>query len=515
MDSKLIYKNTSNHQLFKPLKLPEKIKATYNLQRNVVKLRQSLGLLDAFNPKNKQLQKKILKRNRRSIINNMSFEGKEQINLSPEKNVPFSLDVSPIRNNSINSLSIKSKKRKDLTKDIPLYMDRLSTLKQKNQKLEEKLNKNRSNKSLFSYKEEMNINGRNESLPEKVNLPKINNNQERIFSLKTESNNNFSDKRPINLDNIKNKFPREKILPPIQNRNFNQKNKDNKSKNEISIDTSAEKEKYLDNNSGQTSGYRNNNNNISDNNSILISPKKKESLENKNKDYPNLDLYNKKQNNLFSLESEKKIGNKEGLNKFGYINTEIKTLDDHSNKYSRKITSNKLSGISEELLRKMRKRNHHVNEKIKRGMSIHELLSWGMESKFKYAQWRYGIADIEKYFIDLKEFGKPEEEELEKRKTFFDRVEDLIGIIKESKENHYLEEKYKEYGCDLNKEETKIKSKVENLYNDSDNAIKKQENICKVLKNVEKRKKQEQKSRDLLEEIMFQNKKITKNIMDS
>ena len=56
-----------------------------------------------------------------------------------------------------------------------------------------------------------------------------------------------------------------------------------------------------------------------------------------------------------------------------------------------------------------------------------------MKSRFKLAQWKYGISEIQKYFVDLQTYRKQEEEELLKRKSFYDFVEDLIDEIEKKR----------------------------------------------------------------------------------
>ena len=84
-----------------------------------------------------------------------------------------------------------------------------------------------------------------------------------------------------------------------------------------------------------------------------------------------------------------------------------------------------------------------------------------MKSKIKLAQWKFGIAEIEKYFVDLKAYGKPEEEELLKRKTFYDVVEDLIDEIKKEKEEKDIKKIKNAY----KKEEKKIAINLEDDLN--------------------------------------------------
>ena len=88
---------------------------------------------------------------------------------------------------------------------------------------------------------------------------------------------------------------------------------------------------------------------------------------------------------------------------------------------------------TDKMLRKMKESNVKIKNKINRKIIKQNLIDWEMKSKFKLIQWKYGIAEIQKYFIDLQAYGKPEELELLKRKTFYDYVEELVDDIKKNK----------------------------------------------------------------------------------
>ena len=114
-----------------------------------------------------------------------------------------------------------------------------------------------------------------------------------------------------------------------------------------------------------------------------------------------------------------------------------------------------------------------------------------MSTKFKYADWKYGINDINKYFININEFGQKEEKELEMRKSFYEKVDSVINELKEDREKRELLEIEHKYGIKLNKEEKKIIK--DNEYWMGDHAKNKREEICKVLKLTKERKIKEKK----------------------
>ena len=63
-----------------------------------------------------------------------------------------------------------------------------------------------------------------------------------------------------------------------------------------------------------------------------------------------------------------------------------------------------------------------IGKNFKNKQLSNELEKWIMRTKFKYTNWKYGISDIDKYFINMNEFGGEEEKELEMRKSFYEKV---------------------------------------------------------------------------------------------
>lgn len=189
------------------------------------------------------------------------------------------------------------------------------------------------------------------------------------------------------------------------------------------------------------------------------------------------------------------------------------------------INGEQLNLETDRIVKNMKDNNMKIKKKINYKLAEQNLVNWEMKSKFKMAQWKYGIAEIQKYFIDLQAFGKPEEDELVNRKTFYDLVEDLIDDIKitrEEKEIKSIEDKYtnnkkeNKYG-DLKKKEDKKndQEKMQDEIDAVDNTIKKRKELSKALKNVELRQKKEKERRDLIEYIMFKSDLRKKAIYDS
>ena len=154
----------------------------------------------------------------------------------------------------------------------------------------------------------------------------------------------------------------------------------------------------------------------------------------------------------------------------------------------------------------MNEKNQKIKNKINLKLAEENLIDWEMKSRMKLAEWKYGIAEIDKYFVDLRAYGKPEEEELIKRKTFYDFVEEVIDDVKETKEEKYLRKIKEDYNVqEINEEEN-------NDLNIVENAINKHSEVNKVLEKIKLRKIKEQKKRQLIDNIFIKNNLGIKNI---
>lgn len=190
-------------------------------------------------------------------------------------------------------------------------------------------------------------------------------------------------------------------------------------------------------------------------------------------------------------------------------NSIIKKYPNILNSYNlnKSVNGEQLTLQTDQILKNMKDNNMKIKKKINYKVAEQNMVNWEMKSKFKMAQWKYGIAEIQKYFIDLQAFGKPEEDELVNRKTFYDLVEDLIDDIKitrEEKEIKSIEDKYtnnkkdNKYGNLKKKEDKKNEQeKMQDEIDAVDNTIKKRKEVSKALKNVELRQKKRKRKKRL------------------
>ena len=493
----------AHSKIFQTLKVPERSKRLNELQKNVFKLRQSLGLLDQ--PKNKR--KIVRKKQMRNAIIINPISKSIITNKNDEKKIRkyASLENLITQNNSNNeSITISSplKDRKIL------YMDRASALRRKNQALLQKMKvKNENQIKENSYRNIYNIN-KNDIFVTEFNLPSINNNinsnQNRLRKVHTESNNYYENtinnikKNKNNNKNIKDKMndiiirssSDRKILPPIKVQNNILINSSNLSK---------DKSKKLYNNS-------NNIFNDSINSDLSISNINKMINEEDEKD-DNYDEYS----NI----------NKENINKSKNLTIESPRSKSYDRKNIAKLNNqiinifgkNSQKSSNTPGIKNIITNVNKINTSFKNRRFYYDLQKWIMRSKFKYADWKYGIADTEKYFIDMREFGQQEEKELEMRKSFYEKVDLVIKELKEDKEKRDILEIQNKYGIKINNEEPKIIK--DNEYWIDDQAINKMEELGKLLKVTKERKKKENRKKNLIEEILFQCKKGANNINNS
>jgi len=139
----------------------------------------------------------------------------------------------------------------------------------------------------------------------------------------------------------------------------------------------------------------------------------------------------------------------------------------------------------------------------------YELDKWIMRSKMKYAKWKFGIDELEKYFMNVDEFGIKEKNEIELRKSFYKKLNILIDELKEEKEMKKIKEREKFYGINIKEEKEVVKK---NEYWKGENAMKIMKEQSQFLKMTKERKIKEQKNREIIERILMKTKQTAFNI---
>ena len=140
----------------------------------------------------------------------------------------------------------------------------------------------------------------------------------------------------------------------------------------------------------------------------------------------------------------------------------------------------------------------------------YELDKWIMRSKMKYVKWKFGIDDLEKYFMNVDEFGIKEKNELELRKSFYKKLNILIDELKEEKEMRKIKEREKAYGINANNEEKDVIKNIK--FWNGEKAMNIMKEQSKILKMTKQRKIKEQKNREIIESILIKTKQRAFNI---
>ena len=103
-------------------------------------------------------------------------------------------------------------------------------------------------------------------------------------------------------------------------------------------------------------------------------------------------------------------------------------------------------------------KNYNKNIKvIKNRRYKYDIDNWVMKLKFKYTNWKYGIEDIQKYFIDLKNIEKDEEKDLERKRSFYEKVELMVKKLNEEQERKKYINVYKKYGINVDDKKKNLK----------------------------------------------------------
>ena len=442
-----------NANIFDSIKVPEKIKGISEIHKYITKVRNSIKLLDISKYKEKPNIKNIFHPSKSVIIKNKNEE-KRKINYQSR----FSLPSYETKNN--NEKINKSK----------LYKDKLSILKEKNKKILNKMikiQKNRNSQNIIIN----NINNGKKSLDK---------NNDDIFmtrfnSLTTKNNNQ---KKYKEKENAITELNETKDNKDYLNINRMLKNKSNK----IQLPKIVESKSTRNGLTIDNQYTRNNQIKI-----YIMKTNKSFDINRKNANITN--------NSNSTLEQNSK-DNLSGLNK------KLVELFGYNHKYSNPKNPQMIKFISRlnNLKKILRKKNYE-----------YELNKWIMSSKFKYAKWKFGINDLDKYFTDVEELGIKEKNELELRKSFYKKIDLLINQLREEKEIREIKEREKAYGIDINKEDSNKKVK-DNEYWIDDMAKNKMVEQNIFLKKAKERKLKEQKNREIIDNILLKCKQRAFNI---
>ena len=196
-----------------------------------------------------------------------------------------------------------------------------------------------------------------------------------------------------------------------------------------------------------------------------------------------------------------------------------KLINSLSNKSTKNLINRyELIKNTEKIEKLIKENNLKIKNKINYKIAEQNLVDWVIKSKLKFARWKFGIPEIEKYFVDLNAFGKREETELLKRKTFYDSVEEIIDEIKQKEEEKDKQKIMEEYNKDeknyLNRKEIKGNKEYDEDINANDNIMNKHFETSKVLKKIKLRKLNEERTRRFINKIL-EDTELTRKAINS
>lgn len=292
----------------------------------------------------------------------------------------------------------------------------------------------------------------------------------------------------------------------VKNRNKKIFDKINKNSNEIFITNFDTNNKNNNNNlNNRYSQYIKNVNSLNSNNYRSSSLKKQLPPINRNLLSNNIRLRNNNTTTINSLEDQylylnQLINDDNKINKTvdnNNINNNISYVETENSKGSKRKP--KMVKLNEREILKMIKKNKIITNIIQKGKSELEYSNLDFETKFKYLNWKYGISDVNKYFIDIDAYKRTEEDEINDKKSFYDRLDDMIDNIKIAKKNKNIENIAKQFGVKLKMDEN---GNNKNKIDDSDKIYYKRREAYNSLIQIFRKQKDERKRREKIENIL-------------
>ena len=316
------------------------------------------------------------------------------------------------------------------------------------------------------------------------------------------------------------KDSKKKLNKIIANKNINIKDSEdiNKNKNEIFITNLLNFEEnennnntYINNVTNRYTEYMKNTDRYNFNNKSYSLKKYLPPIKNSSHIF-NIKSSNIRNNTLNNLnqkwsflsqminDNNRSFDNKNEESFFHYVSTE---------NYGGGSKNKKILKINENVVLNMIKRNKKIVNTVRQIKNNLEEANIDFETKFKYVNWKYGIADMNKYFIDIDAYKKSEEDLINKRKSFFDRLDDIIEDIKKRKKNKNLENIAKQFGIKL---KDKVNNKNQELEEETDKIIFKSRDVRTSLRELYKRRKEEKQNREKIENILIKCQEKFNNI---
>ena len=202
--------------------------------------------------------------------------------------------------------------------------------------------------------------------------------------------------------------------------------------------------------------------------------------------------------------------NKKNLKNIDYVN-KILNEDDKNHDTFLKTENpmikrkNKFLSIDEKIVSNMIKKNNRIVNRINNIKIKFDNKMVNFEAKFKYLNWKYGTSDTNKYFIDIDSYKKDPEDLINNKKSFYDKLDDMVDRINEEKEKKDMESIKKQFGININKKKDNLDYNT--IYVDEfDKLYLKGRKIKNLLKELFIRKKIEKENRKTIKNILDRSK---------
>ena len=188
--------------------------------------------------------------------------------------------------------------------------------------------------------------------------------------------------------------------------------------------------------------------------------------------------------------------NKEDNNSFNFFtNTVTKSIK----------RKNRFLTIDEKKVNEIMKYNKNIKNNINFVKNQFEYKYDTFEALYKYLNWKYGTADVNKYFIDIDTYKKDPEDIIDRKKSFYDKLDDMVDFLIKKRKMKDMENIKKQYGININKKKDNIDYNTMNV-DEPEKLFLKGKKIKNKLKEVYKRRKLEKGTRVKIKNILNRSK---------
>ena len=166
---------------------------------------------------------------------------------------------------------------------------------------------------------------------------------------------------------------------------------------------------------------------------------------------------------------------------------------------------NRFLTIDEKKVNEIMKYNKNIKNNINFVKNQFEYKYDTFEALYKYLNWKYGTADVNKYFIDIDNYKKDPEDIIDRKKSFYDKLDDMVDFLIKKRKMKDMENIKKQYGININKKKDNIDYNTMNV-DEPEKLFLKGKKIKNKLKEVYERRKLEKGTRVKIKNILNRSK---------